>query len=78
MSQQQTNKAGEQVELQAEEQNSGKERQVDNQKDDPKRVQYGQGFSKDHPSQPGTDNHLASGAGPSGKGTPRSGNKHAG
>jgi hypothetical protein len=42
-----------------------------------KRVQYGQGYSKDHPSKPGTDTHLASGAGPSSKDTP-TGKKRSG
>lgn len=42
--------------------------QTQHDQDNPKRVQYGQGFSKDHPAQPGTDTHLAHSASQADKG----------
>lgn len=86
MSRQQADRTGEQIEERAQAgKESTKESSIESTKelklthgrsareqDNPKRVQYGQGYSKDHPSKPGTDRHLSHSAGPSSKDTPHS------
>lgn len=78
MSRQQSDQTGEQVETPSDElrqsalENAGEAvggrrasgRNAQEAQDNPTRVQYGQGFSKDHPSKPGTDPNLSHTAGP--------------